>query len=132
MVRSFWRKGASAMSASNLAQLMNKYRHLGVITAGELLLHPEDALDFANELRSLGIAIIAVNLWYITKEGNKEIIAEDPNGMSMGNLLTKNDRVEETIAAARNLITHKLPERTTFVSFVLDDPYWDRFPKGVE
>ncbi|MBC6424829.1 MAG: hypothetical protein GDA48_12135 [Hormoscilla sp. GM102CHS1] len=47
-----------------LEQPLDKYHHLGIVKAGELLLLPADAISLADELEQMGILILGVDLWY--------------------------------------------------------------------
>jgi phosphotransacetylase len=104
-----------------LEQLIDKYHHLGIIKAQELLLHPEDAVSLANELEKKKILILGVDLWYYID--NK--IVEDPSSLDLSEI--KNAKTSARLV--KEFITNQLPERTAFVSFVLEE---DRIFEGTE
>jgi len=96
-----------------LKKVIDQYHTLGMVKADELLLHPTDALHLADELEQRGILILGVDIWYYI--GNQ--IAEDPGSLDLSEIT--NSKVSAKLA--REFITSKLPERTAFVSFVLEE-----------
>ncbi|MBC6473453.1 MAG: hypothetical protein GDA48_12075 [Hormoscilla sp. GM102CHS1] len=93
-----------------LKQPIDKYHHLGIVKAGELLLRPADAINLADELEQMGILILGVDLWY---DLGREI-AEDPDSLDLSQVTD----VKNNVAIARDFIANKLPSRITFVSLV--------------
>lgn len=102
-----------------LEQLIDRYHPLGIVKAEELLLHPEDAVSLANELEKKGILILGVDFWYYID--NK--IVENPSSLDLSEI--KN--VKTSARLVEEFITNQLPEKTAFVSFVLEE---DRIFEG--
>ena len=104
-----------------LEKLIDKYHPLGIVKAEELLLPPKDAVNLVNELEQKGILILGVDIWYFID--NK--IAEDPSSLDLSQIKD----VKTSARLVKEFITNHLPERTAFVSFVLED---DRIFEGTE
>ena len=96
-----------------LKKLIDKYYTLAMVKADELLLHPTDALRLADELEQKGILILGVDIWYYI--GDR--IAEDPGSLD----LTEITNVKVSVKLTREFITTHLPEKTAFVSFILEE-----------
>jgi hypothetical protein len=96
-----------------LKKIIDKYYNLGIVKAGELLLSPVDAIRLADELEQRGILILGVDLWYYI--GNK--IAEDPGSLDLSEITN----VKDSAKLAIEFIQKHLPEKTEFVSFVLEE-----------
>ncbi|MEQ8754544.1 MAG: hypothetical protein RID09_13660 [Coleofasciculus sp. G1-WW12-02] len=96
-----------------LRSIIDNYHNLGIVKAGELLLRPVDAVKLADELEKNGILILGVDLWYYI--GNK--IAEDPGSLELSDI----SDVKDNARVAKEFIKNKLPERTEFVSFILEE-----------
>lgn len=93
-----------------LEQPIDKYHHLGIVKAGELLLGPADAINLVDELEQMGMLILGVDLWYYIGQE----IAEDPGSLD----LSQGTDVKNNAAIARYFIANKLPSRIAFVSLV--------------
>ncbi|MFB2879720.1 hypothetical protein [Floridanema aerugineum] len=96
-----------------LERLISKYHNLGIIKAEELLLSPKDAISLANELEQRGILILGVDLWYYIDDK----IAEDTRSLDLSEVTD----VKTSARLAREFISDRLPKRTAFVSFVLEE-----------
>lgn len=96
-----------------LKKIIDKYYNLGIVKAGELLLSPVDAIRLADELEQRGILILGVDLWYYI--GNK--IAENPGSLDLSEITN----VKDSAKLAIEFIQKHLPEKTEFVSFVLEE-----------
>ncbi|MBN1123042.1 MAG: hypothetical protein JXJ17_18350 [Anaerolineae bacterium] len=109
-------------------EILERYRPLGIIKAGELLLRPDDALRLADELGQLGIAILGCDGWYYVKPGDDKAIAQDlAADFFVGNdVLQGNDSVQKSVKAVKQFIVTSIPEKTDFISFTFDvPPSWD-------
>src|SRR5690349_16373611 len=107
-----------------LPQLMGKYAKQGITKGKLILLRPNDALQFVDELETIGVPILGIELWYYVKLEDKDVIAENPVGPDFSDLLSQENAVQKSVALAKDYIGRNLPEKTAFVSFVLDDPYY--------
>ena len=87
-----------------------KYKSLGSLKAGELLLPPAQAILLAEELDLAGVLILGVDLWY----AKGEEIAENPNCLDLSEITD----VKASARLARDFIARRLPEKTAFVSLV--------------
>lgn len=105
---------------ASVIDLLNTYRPLGTVKAGELLLQPTDALRLADELASIGVPIIGVDIWYRVHCG----LAEDPYGLDLSSMLERPNAVATTVATAKEYIRTQLPDYIELVSFVIDDQGW--------
>lgn len=97
-----------------ITRLLDIYRPLGIVKAGELLLRPEDALRLADDLERIGVGIAGVDVWYYVGEN----IAEGLEGTDLSSLLKEEDSVKKSIAYAKQFIREHLSQRTVFVSFI--------------
>lgn len=105
------------MKQEKLQQLMDKYQSLGVMMAGELLLYPQDALQFLDDLAIIRVRILGVDLWYFVKD----LIAEDLACLDLSSYAVESpDQIDQRILAAKQFIRFSLPIHTDLVSFVLD------------
>ncbi len=104
------------MSEQELERLIDKFKPLGIFKAGELLLRPEDALRFADELEKSDAGILGVDLWYLIGDS----IAEDPASMDLSGYIGKENWRQTSVAAAKKFISSQLPTHIVYVSFVLD------------
>lgn len=101
-----------------LKKVIDKYHTLGMVKADELLLRPTDALRLADELEQRGILILGVDIWYYIGDQ----IAEDPGSLDLSEITN----VKVSAKLTREFITTHLPEKTAFVSFVLEeDTNWE-------
>jgi hypothetical protein len=95
---------------SKLGELVIKYKNIGILKAGEILLHPDKAVQCLDELEQIGIRILGVDLWYYV--GDR--IVEDPGSLDLSEI----EDAKASTSIARRFITSQLPDRATFVSFV--------------
>ncbi len=110
-----------------LLDLTNKYEKLGTIKGNILLMLPDIALNFLDDLAKIEILVLGVELWLpVTIEG-REYFKEDPFGPDFGDLESAEDYAAKSIETAKHYIQQELPEGVTRVSFMLDtdEPYWE-------
>ena len=101
-----------------LKKVIDKYHTLGIVKADELLLRPTDALRLADELEQKGILILGLDIWYYIGDQ----VAEDPGSLDLSEITN----VTVSAKLSREFITSHLPEKTAFVSFVLEeDTNWE-------
>lgn len=96
--------------------LLEKYKPLGRMEAGELLLAPADALRLAEEATIQGVPILGVGLWQL--RGNN--VMEDPRGMDLSEICAAPDGAAQSALAARTLL-EKLPQEVALVSLLFDE-----------
>ena len=118
--------------SSELARLMNNYRPLGLMEGtSNFVLKPDLALHLADDLDKIGVPITAVELWYWVEFEGKQYLTEDPYGPSFDQFFDQPDAVSKTVEAAKHYLTHDLPERIVYVSYVLhtDEHYWEMWDR---
>jgi len=110
-----------------LTNLIDKYEKLGIAKGSSLLMRPEVALQFLDELEKIGIGLDLVELWQPIEVEGRQAFVEDPFGPFFAHLVGSSDYVSKSINEAREYIRHELPEKIAFVSFVLStkEPYWE-------
>lgn len=110
-----------------LVNLIDKYGKLGIAKGSSLLMLPEVALQFLEELEKVGIGLDLVELWQPVEVDGRQAFVEDPFGPNYAHLVGSNDYVSKSINEAKEYIRHELPEKIAFVSFVLrtKEPYWE-------
>ena len=91
-------------------RVIDKYRHQGIIKAGELLLPPADAMDLLSDLEAQAVSILGVDCWYYADRD----LAEDPNSLDLSEL--EDSSISANIA--RDFILNKLSAKTAFVSLI--------------
>ncbi len=106
-----------------LMQLGRTYAQKSIVKGSSLLLQPQDALDFIDDLKRINVGVAGIELWYYAQHENQTVIVEDPAGPDLNKYLHSDDPVNASIAAAKTYLTHDLPNRISLVSFVLDRPY---------
>ena len=91
-------------------RVIEKYRHQGIIKAGELLLSPADAIDLVCDLEVQGIPILGVDCWYYVGQD----LAEDPNSLDLSGLKDSQNGAN----IAKEFIANQLSSKTAFVSLI--------------
>lgn len=99
--------------STDIHDILDKYRLLGIIKAGEILLKPVEALSLLEELETKHVRVYGVDFWYYQ---NTKIV-EDFNSLDLSN--TKDP--EESVQIAKTFLMQFLPKEITLVSLVLDD-----------
>jgi hypothetical protein len=101
-------------------KLVTRFAPHGIIMAGELLLPPSEANELAEEMKRLGVFIVAANFWHYVGEQ----LAENPAWLDLMADAAKENGVELAAEGTREFISKYLPPDTAFVSFVVDDARW--------
>jgi hypothetical protein len=108
-----------------LKRLIEKYSTIGIIKGAEFLLPHNEALSFADDLGSNGFTILGVDGWYYVDRDKRGIIQDLEVDLAIEDSVLKgSDPVRSSVAIAKQFIANSLPERTEFVSFTIDVPYW--------
>src|SRR5262245_14512409 len=104
-----------------LVELMKKYRSIGLLKAGQLLLKPDDALRLADELEPLGIAVMGLDTWcYKEFEARTTLSQEQMQTLEIKpDVLIGPRAVQESITLVKRFITQSLPPNAVFVSLTL-------------
>ncbi len=98
-------------------QLIAEFMPRGVVLAGRLQLPKDDALEFADRLKAIGVGIYGLELWYYhDKYPGQEI--EYPWSPDYSRLKNDPEFVAKTIGAAKAYIEHEIPEYISLVGFV--------------
>jgi len=107
-------EGKTKMIKSEIQKLIYQYQTIGVMEAGELLLRPEDALQFVYELEKIGVELLGVDLWYQLGDS----IVQDLSSMDLSSYaMNKENRLHEKTLAVERLIKH-IPDNIVYLSFV--------------
>ncbi len=122
----------STIEQSELAQVLGKYRPLGVLMGRELCLRPDEALLLVNDLEAIGVPIMGLDGWcYANPEHrvNGWLMQDLDTDLYVGDtVLRGNNRAHESARIVREYLLHHLLERTEYVSFTLDVPVeWELF-----
>ena len=95
-----------------LQQVIREYLSQGFVVAGEILLSPDRALAFVDDLESLGVPVDGVDFWYLHDGHPVEIPwGADPEGAT----------VSEVAQATRRMIREKRPAEAVYVSLVFPE-----------
>jgi hypothetical protein len=98
----------------NLAEINARYIGKGMLHGSELLLAPEVAAAYLDDLEDAGIGVLGVNLWH--NVGNT--IAEDLASMNLSELVGQDNWVQNSIAVARKFVTTTLPPDVAYMLIV--------------
>jgi hypothetical protein len=96
--------------------LIQKYRDVGIMPGGELLLHHSDAIRFIEDCQALGLVILGMDFYIVENGRTREINSADWEGINKGP-----GALERTIDASYRLIRDGLPDGADWVSFVVDE-----------
>src|SRR6476660_1559511 len=94
--------------------LTQKYRPLGRMSSGELLLQHSDALNFVDDCEQLGLVILGLE--FFVEQGAK-IVPLDIADYS--NVLGMPDAVHQTVSSTRELIGGGFPSNAQWVTFIV-------------
>lgn len=99
--------------------LVAHYRSRGIEESGELSLPPDDALEFAEGLQTIGVGVLGLHLWYYgNRDTEKRTLLEYIGEPSFGDLINDPAFVEKSIAATKEFILEHLPKEIAYVSVV--------------
>jgi hypothetical protein len=105
-----------------LLSLVKKYKRRGatVVGAVELALSPAEAMEFADEVGKLGIAITGVDGWFYIGDELAQAIEVD---FYVGDdVLVLENKVALSVENVKEYIQSGLPKRVDKVSFTFDIP----------
>lgn len=95
--------------------LLERYRAVGWMPGGELRLRQPDALHFIDDCETLGLVILGMDFYVEKDRGITQLSSTDWGTINHGPYA-----VGQTVSAARQLIKDGLPDRATWVSFVIE------------
>ena len=116
---------------TRLTQLLASYQPRGIIKGRELCLPPTEALNLANDLTALGVAITGVDGWYYVDKDRGWLVQDLGTDFSVPDgVLRGPHSVHESAIVVKGFIASRLSKKTELVSFSLDiPPDWDLFPQ---
>ncbi len=89
-------------------QLIADFIHRGVVLAGRLQLPKDDAFEFADKLKTIGVGIYGLELWYYSDERPEQPL-EYPWSPDYSGFVNDPEFVAKTIDAAKGYIEHEIP-----------------------
>ncbi len=100
-----------------LTELMTKYKSIGLVKGGELLLPQSAALDFITALESLGIVILGCDGWRYADPNNPTWIVQDltVDYSVSDRILNGNNPAKESADAVKQFLL-AIPTEVDFVS----------------
>jgi hypothetical protein len=103
--------------------VLSPYRERAIGKGSELLLRPEDALRFVDDLERLGIVILGVIGWHYVYRSHNLIVQELETDLDiLRDVNTTRSASAQSAELARKFIVSGLKPYTEFVSFLLDVP----------
>ncbi len=99
--------------------LVDRFRSRGAEESGELNLPPDDAIAFAEQLRTIGVGVLGLNLWYYGEgDTEKSHLLEYIGEPSFGEFIDDPEFVDKSINAAKEFIANRLPKEIVYVGVV--------------
>jgi hypothetical protein len=104
-----------------LAQILARYRSIGITRGNELLLPPADALRLIGEAETSGIPVAIVSGWHYVDRDKGWIGEELETQLAIpDDILDRPDAVARSASLARDFIKHHLRPYTEFVTLFFD------------
>jgi hypothetical protein len=110
---------------ASLKKLESKYSQLGLVKGSELLLPPDIATNYVDDVASIGVVNMGLSGWYYIKPNDPAWIAEDWGVVDFyvgDDTMASENAAEESAAKIKQYIKTSLRDNTAFLSFTLDIP----------
>lgn len=110
------------MQERQLMDLAKTFQQRGIVKGGELVLSVNDAMDFAEALKEIGVAIMGVDGWYYVDAEKKYLAQNLAVDFTVDEtiLRQKSTAVENSISLVKEYLETCGP--FSLVSFTLDIP----------